>query len=960
MVKATIDDQVTEHLNNRMVVGGTTSTLPSKESSTFKNILKYYETKQYKKALKCAESILKKFPNHGETLALKGLVLSGLNRKQEAYELVKLGLKNDLKSHICWHVYGLLYRADQDYKEAAKAYLQALKIDPDNIQILRDLALLQVQTRDYDGLILTRRKLVTLKPGNGNHWLGFAVAYHLKGEHEVAVKILDAYEGTIDTKPKSGSTDSNKKDATTTLQSIEERYEISETILYHAMIMEEMESWKEALEYLDKNKSKIVDVLSHWEFRAKLLVNLLLSSTLSEYQQMYPEEPEHSLNKLLDFNPNNLEYINMYIKVFFFRRGISISAKEKNMLEEKVSLEACDELLKQFTSSTTLERLSLELSSGNDFFHRLKKYFDKFLCRGIPSMLSDFKSLYSHRAKVNIIEKVLNEYYETTKVFSSQSENDQDTRGKELQSPDLALWCLYFLAQHYYLKKDTTKALECIDKAIFHTPTLVESYTLKAKIYKQAGRMLKALELANEARMLDLADRYLNCYCIRIALELNLIPLANFWMSLFTKESGSKETQSIYDLQVIWLELASAEAHFRLGELSRALKLLMAVQRHFDDILEDQFDFHSYCLRKATLRSYVRVLRLEDNLFGQKYYLRNIKGLVKVFLAMIEKGDEAISHECAETQEMLAKLNWKEEKKKSRHKQQSNKTEKTKNSENTSRPRNNASFVPTSNQKHDDAGNTDISQSLGWMEMDPNGEELYKSITNPLNEAVKYINILEKYAAEEMEVRWLAFQVAIKEQKLVPSLKALLHAEGIVHRELDQTNNVYDDKKYPKSNNYYVFLMMKLEFVYMLERNPDWMEPLPVSIVSFIREECNRVCEEKTFSELFLQSWECHHHSMSFVISSGELLHKLQSLDKYPWILEALTSKETLTENEVEDYTVGIRHLSLLEKIAVHGQVQEHIRECYRQRFPEMDCFEKKEDIEAAKKAFMERELGNF
>jgi tetratricopeptide (TPR) repeat protein len=120
------------------------SSLPSKENSVFKNILKYYETKQYKKALKSADSILKKFPNHGETLALKGLVVAALNRKQEAYDLVRQGLKNDLKSHICWHVYGLLYRGDQDYKEAAKAYLQALKFDPENIQILRDLALLQV------------------------------------------------------------------------------------------------------------------------------------------------------------------------------------------------------------------------------------------------------------------------------------------------------------------------------------------------------------------------------------------------------------------------------------------------------------------------------------------------------------------------------------------------------------------------------------------------------------------------------------------------------------------------------------------------------------------------------------------------------------------------------------------------------------------------------------------------
>lgn len=53
-------------------------------------------------------------------------------------------MQNDLKSHVCWHVYGLLYRSDREYREAIKCYRNALRIDPDNIEILRDLSLLQV------------------------------------------------------------------------------------------------------------------------------------------------------------------------------------------------------------------------------------------------------------------------------------------------------------------------------------------------------------------------------------------------------------------------------------------------------------------------------------------------------------------------------------------------------------------------------------------------------------------------------------------------------------------------------------------------------------------------------------------------------------------------------------------------------------------------------------------------
>ena len=80
--------------------------LPAKEASLLRQIVKFYESKQYKKGLKAADQILKNFANHGETLAMKGLTLNCLDRKEEAYDYVRRGLKEDLKSHVCWHVYG--------------------------------------------------------------------------------------------------------------------------------------------------------------------------------------------------------------------------------------------------------------------------------------------------------------------------------------------------------------------------------------------------------------------------------------------------------------------------------------------------------------------------------------------------------------------------------------------------------------------------------------------------------------------------------------------------------------------------------------------------------------------------------------------------------------------------------------------------------------------------------------
>ena len=71
--------------------------LPKKEADLFKNVVKHYELKQYKKAVKQADAILKKYPKHGETLAMKGLTLNCMARREEAHALVKEGLMHDMR-----------------------------------------------------------------------------------------------------------------------------------------------------------------------------------------------------------------------------------------------------------------------------------------------------------------------------------------------------------------------------------------------------------------------------------------------------------------------------------------------------------------------------------------------------------------------------------------------------------------------------------------------------------------------------------------------------------------------------------------------------------------------------------------------------------------------------------------------------------------------------------------------
>lgn len=76
-------------------------------------------------------------------------------------------------------------------------------------------------------------------------------------------------------------------------------------------------------------------------------------------------------------------------------------------------------------------------------------------------------------------------------------------------------------------------------------------------------------------------------------------------------------------------ELASGESYFRQGDLGRALKKFLAVEKHYADMTEDQFDFHSYCLRKMTLRAYVSMLKFQDQLHSHSYFHSAATGAIR-------------------------------------------------------------------------------------------------------------------------------------------------------------------------------------------------------------------------------------------------------------------------------------------------------------------------------------------
>ncbi|CAD5317743.1 unnamed protein product [Arabidopsis thaliana] len=628
---------------------------------------------------------------------MKGLTLNCMDRKTEAYELVRLGVKNDIKSHVCWHVLGLLYRSDREYREAIKCYRNALRIDPDNLEILRDLSLLQAQMRDLSGFVETRQQLLTLKPNHRMNWIGFAVSQHLNANASKAVEILEAYEGTLedDYPPEN------------------ELIEHTEMILYKVSLLEESGSFDKALEELHKKEPKIVGRLEE----ANKLYRVLLSMNPDNYR--YHE----GLQKCLGLYSESGQYSSDQIE-------------KLNALYQSLS--------EQYTRSSAVKRIPLDFLQDENFKEAVAKYIKPLLTKGVPSLFSDLSSLYDHPRKPDILEQLVVEMKHSIGTTGSFPGSDVK------EPPSTLLWTLFFLAQHYDRRGQYDVALCKIDEAIAHTPTVIDLYSVKSRIMKHAGDLTAAAALADEARGMDLADRYINSECVKRMLQADQVPLAEKTAVLFTKEGD--QLNNLHDMQCMWYDLASGDSYFRQGDLGRALKKFLAVEKHYADISEDQFDFHSYCLRKMTLRSYVDMLKFQDRLHSFPYFH---KAAIRAIRCYLKLHDSPKSTAGEDEMSKLAPAQKKKIKKQKKAEARAKKEAESKSEEST------ASGASKSGKRN-----------VKPVDPDPHGQKLIQ-VEEPMAEASKYLRLLQKHSPNSLETHLLSFEVNMRKQKFLLAFQAV-------------------------------------------------------------------------------------------------------------------------------------------------------------------------------------------
>jgi peptide alpha-N-acetyltransferase len=697
------------------------SQLPSKDAGTFRHLVTYYETKQYKRGIKAADQILKKHPNHGDTQAMKALILGNQGKQDEAFALCKTAITNAMKSNVCWHVYGLLYRGIKNYEEAIKAYRTALRYEPDSVQIQRDLALLQVQMREFSGMVQTRRMLLQGKPQLRQNWNALAVALHLSGDLAGAENVLHKYEETLRSAPP-------KSDI-----------EHAEAVLYKNTIIAETGDISRALEHLKSVYKMSLDRTAVMELKAEYLLRL-----------DQKEEAETAYKALLARNPEKRAHYEGLEKALGLDRAKS---EDQGKL-----LEMYQSYSEKSDRIDAARRIPLDFLEGDAFQEHADKYLRRMFAKGVPSTFANVKQLYSDHKKKEVLQQLVEGYANEKPPTNGEAEHGEangsiDGSHKPAKKDPQLTWQLsvnYYLAQHYdyHLSRDLSKAQQYIEKAISLNPSMTD-YTYQmghARILKHLGAVTKASKAMNEAREMDLKDRYINTKCAKYQLRNEENEVAIATMGLFTrKEAVGGPLGDLTDMQCVWFLTEDGESYFRQGKLSLALKRFDTVYKVFETWTDDQFDFHSFSLRKGMVRAYVDMIRWEDKLREHPFFTRAALSAIKIYTMLHDKPELAQQSQMnGSAGESSAER--KKAAKKARKEAEKVEAERKAKAANKAQP------------KADDEG---MSKK---EDPDPKGFELIKT-EKPLEDAMKFVRPLLEMSPKNIDGHIAGFEVYIRRGK---------------------------------------------------------------------------------------------------------------------------------------------------------------------------------------------------
>jgi peptide alpha-N-acetyltransferase len=393
--------------------------------------------------------------------------------------------------------------------------------------------------------------------------------------------------------------------------------------------------------------------------------------------------------------------------------------------------------------------------------------------KGVPSTFANIKALYTNPFKMKTIEELVEGYLASDDIDALE---DSTLKRKGDNESKLVPSARFFLANHYayHRSRNLDKALQYIELLLESAPKDTDYHMVKARIWKHYGDSRTAAQLMEHARSLDERDRYMNTKAAKYQLRNHENEVALQTMSKFTRnETPGGTLGDLHDMQCLWYLTEDGESYARQGNLGVALKRFHAVADAFEVWHEDQFDFHSFALRKGQVRAYVEMLQWEDRLRSHPFFSRAAVRAVQIYVLLHDRtqrghgehgGHGALPNGTAEVNGKTGndrKKALRQAKKEQQKKEKSDTTQAQ-----SSPPSSNAKAAATSKTSHK-------------VEVDPLGTTLVGT-NDPLTDAMRFLQPLLDYTPDLLDTQLNAFEVYYRKSELIhpPPFSAIGFTSG--------------------------------------------------------------------------------------------------------------------------------------------------------------------------------------
>lgn len=500
----------------------------------------------------------------------------------------------------------------RNYAQALKCYIQAMKNDINNFNVIRDLSYLQLYLRQFNSFLDSARKCVNIRPNMIINWTTYAFAQYLAGNFESAYKLMDTCE-------KIGTTSLNDQNK-------------NEMVFFQNHMLIKQNKYEEALTFLKNNENNVLDKFTFIEKMVEVASKINRKEEVIEYVNKGLKINSENMNLILAYIKfNHSKYENIVLNNF---QDLINYANTDNQISEEF-LKIIQEDLKPRLKSRVINRLELCASSGEKFREIFNSYFLANVKSDLPSIFTNVKFIYTdQKQKISIIEEVLMSHVKS--VSANKRLDEGLTKGEILDNPAYIAWVNYYAAQHFDHLRNLESALSHINLAINSTPSVVEFYMIKSKIVKHSGDLTNSAAVYEKAKKLDLGDRFLNAKYAKIFVRKGDISKSVEIMKEFVRDPLTDE--NLDHFQCMWYETECGLAYLNHKNILRSHRLFKFILSHFSSLIEDQFDFYNYCLRRFMINDFVQTIEFMDKLLDNKYVYKSLENL-EIILQFLKKNE---------------------------------------------------------------------------------------------------------------------------------------------------------------------------------------------------------------------------------------------------------------------------------------------------------------------------------